>query len=146
MPKDPTTPDGGKVYDFWEAVSFVTRWTGLEEAHVQEVITAKQRYLELAGISETDPDDDSLEAERYLFAGLMPMDGRTLDWGVTAYIARVTGYDESTIDRIGRGESAYLDALGLIEWDSPEVRSQALGYPHTTGWEEPGSGSPPSPT
>lgn len=146
MPKDPTSPDGWKVYDFVEAVGFVVRWTGLDEAQVQEVITAKQRYLELAGISEADPDDDALEAERHLFAGLMPVDGRTLDWGVTEYIARVTGHDKASVDRIGRGESAYLDALGLIEWDSPEERSQVLGYPQTTGWEESGSGSPPSPT
>lgn len=129
MPHDPTSPNGWKVYDFAEAVGFASRWSGLSSVFAQEILMAGQRYLELAGIAETDPDDDSLEAERAGFAYCLPADGRTLDGGQVTYLVHVTGHVQVTVERILQGECAYLDALGLVEWSSPEERGLALGAP-----------------
>lgn len=136
MPRDPTSPDGWKIYDFAEAVAFAARWSGLEPRRVREVLAARQRYLELAGIAETDPDDEALEAERVRFAHIFPLDGRTVDGLETAYLVQVTSATEVVIGRVFQGEWAYLDALDLVEWESPKERDQALGSPEAVGLED----------
>ena len=130
---NPLQPDAGKVYDHLEAIPFVAMWTGLDADVVGQVLDAKVRYLELAGlaVSSTGGEDETdLQAEREQFHDLLPGTLEVIDERETAYLVLVTGLTEKTVLRVGQGEMAYLDSLGLVDWDSEAERDAALGNPN----------------
>lgn len=112
LPFDPSgTP---KIYDFGEAVRFVTEWTGLPSEVVDRALEAKERYLMLAGIMVVE-EDEALREERVRFGHLLPKEPRILDEGFTAYVAQITGLDEDTLTEIEAAEIAYEDSLGILD-------------------------------
>lgn len=121
-------PLRGVLYEFEEAVRFASAWTGVDPDQVRQILEAKSRYLELAGISGCEEDDDLIR-ERAAVRHLLPETPDFIDDRETQYLALVTGLDEETILRIGQGETAYMESLGLITWNSEEEREEGLGSP-----------------
>ncbi len=124
----PEQPELPKICDFLEAVRYSSEWTGIAQKVVEQVLSAKERYLSLAGIAECEVEE-SLLREREVFRHLLPETPTFIDDRATEYIALTTGFDEETIRRIEQGESAYMDSLGLIVWGNYAERDSGLGSP-----------------
>lgn len=121
-------PIQGVMYEFDEAVAFSAAWSGCEAEPVTLVLEARHRYLELAGIAGGE-FDEALQKEREAFAHLLPEQPGHLDGHELRYLALSTGLPEAAILCILHGETAYLDNLGLIAWESEEERNEVLGAP-----------------
>ena len=122
----PQNPNTGDIYEFEDAVRFATEWARLEEPVVRKVLVAKERYLDLAGISGCE-EDEPLIRERDAFRHLLPEHPNELDDREIEYVKLTTGLDEDTVMEVFVGETAYADHLGIIEWPSDEERDRSLG-------------------
>jgi hypothetical protein len=129
-------PDTAPIYDAEDAKRFVSSWTGFDSALVERVLDAKFRYLELAGIVQSDVDDGILQ-ERAIYRDLLPETPGFIDERERAYLALVTKLDEETLLRIEQGELAYQDTLGIVEWDDDQERDSSLGAPELTAAKAP---------
>lgn len=125
MCPEPETP---RIYDAVKATEFVVGWTGLDTDLVDRVLDAKFRYLELAGIAQSE-DDETLLREREVYRHLLPETPDFIDGREREYLALVTGLDQVTLLKIEQGEMAYQDSLDIIEWDGAEERDAHLGAP-----------------
>jgi hypothetical protein len=121
-------PETPRIYDAVKAAEFVVAWTGLDPGLVDRVLDAKFRYLELAGIAQSE-HDDTLLREREIYRHLLPETPDFIDDRERTYLALVTDLEEDTLLRIEQGEMAYQDTLHLIGWDGPEDRDARLGAP-----------------
>lgn len=117
------------IYDAEEAVRFTAAWTGLAPKLVERVLTALERYLELAGLAEPFAPDPTLEAERAAWANFLPERPDRVDDRQLWYAARVTGLDLALVAAVARGETAYMDYTGLCGWSCESDREAALGGP-----------------
>lgn len=125
MCPEPETP---RIYDAVKATEFVVAWTGLDPDLVDRVLDAKFRYLELAGIAQSE-DDETLLREREVYRHLLPETPDFIDGREREYLALVTGLDQDTVLKIEQGEMAYQDSLDIIEWDDEADREARLGAP-----------------
>jgi hypothetical protein len=130
------TSEPPRIYAFEDAVRFVAAWTAVDPERVESVLGAKARYLELAGIAEVEAGDQLL-AERECYAHCLPRTPLQLDDGEMAYLEEVTGLRRDLLDRIAQADEAYMDSLGMIEWENDDERNRALGAPAL-----PGEGTP----
>lgn len=125
MHREPETP---RIYDAGQAKAFVAAWTGLDPDLVQQVLDAKFRYLELAGIALVE-EDEVLLREREAYRHLLPETPDFIDGRERDYLAEVTGLDKGTLLKIEQGELAYQDTHDIIAWDDEEDRDARLGAP-----------------
>jgi len=87
MPMNPPSSQPLKAYAHQDAVASICMWTGLDTGLVGQVLDAKYRYLQVAGIAAAEWDAE-LQAERETFKDLLPesptfIDGRETDWGIS---------------------------------------------------------------
>jgi hypothetical protein len=120
--------DTPRMYDAETAKAFVSAWTGFAPELVERVLDAKFRYLELAGIALSEPNE-TLQREREIYCDLLPETSEFIDEREREYLALVTGLDEAILLRIEQGDLAYQDTLGILEWDDREERDARLGAP-----------------
>ena len=121
-------PAVGPIYEFEEAVRFASSWSGVDEMVTWEILAARHRYLELAGIAQVE-EDEALVAERKRAMTWLPEHPGRLDGREEGYVAWVTGYDRADIQAVDRGEMAYLDHMDLVIWDYEGEREERIGLP-----------------
>ena len=97
------------------------------------MLDAKFRYLELAGIAECE-EDAALLQERARFRQLLPDEPNLIDERELEYVVLVTGLALEVVQQVDQGEAAYLDDLGLLEWQDEEARDSRVGSP--APWED----------
>ncbi len=122
------SPVEAVCYDFEEAVRFASAWTGVDEGLVWRILEAHGRYLELAGIAVVE-EDAALRREREAIRGWLPGTPGVVGQGAEEYVAWATGISREVAAAVDRGEMAYLDHLGLIEWACEGERDECLGIP-----------------
>ena len=121
-------PLEGPLYDFEDAVRYASAWSGLDEGLTWQVLAARERYRELAGLAQV-PEDSVLLREREEARLWLPAGHAIVDERKEGFEAWATGFDPEAIAGAARGELAYLDHLGLISWTCPEAREERLGTP-----------------
>jgi len=105
------------TYLIEDAIRYATAWSGLDEKLVWQVLEAKSRYLELAGLTDVKKDEVLLE-ERKAIQHLLPRIHNLLDEGEINYIALMTKLEIGTIQKVMDGDWAYLQSIGVVKNDN----------------------------
>jgi len=112
------------TYHFEDAVRHAAAHAGLSEKDVWQVLDAKERYLDLTGLTNVE-QDEVLLSEREAIRHLLPRIANVLDEGETRYIALRTQLDEATIQKVMAGDLDYMRMIGLVGGESVEAPAPA---------------------